>query len=683
MTPSALFAGLNIGTAYSSPGDPNFIPDAWPPTPEFPICLTPDGTVIARFGHDEWDLSPWAGHILKLNFGKSKRKNSGHVDPENSQIHKLVIAFWLFGPNPCREIRTLANQYENIKQVFRHCTSNGIVASDLHKFPKVIESLGRALWPSQSDRLVVLLHDLWDNREAAGFYILDAAGIAMLRSFIPSHEKSQTAYIPPRIWLYQIKRLRVFLDEFIEHQEALMACAEYCLQAYATNSGSLQTACSTQLSDASKPFGSKLYTQRHGNRFKVIRLGEFAVTAETFGIFTLLKKWCGDVHQLGIASLSQYFSMATRIGKAYILNFTLMRIDEAFSLRSDCFKTERDKITNEDIYLLKGGTTKTVEDDAAYWITSPSSEIAVNVMRAISKFRTKCASLNCNVSLTAEDIANPYLDIRPYEPWRRQARFDSDPDVRANEINYRSFMDRHPQLFDKDELRIQEIDLSGALLVTPSLDPDKFCLGAPWPIAWHQLRRTGAVNMAASGLVGDSSVQYQLKHASRAMARYYGSGFYHLEAGLNHEARAEYVRTMYEMVARNFSALISSDFASPHGEKRKEQIVQLVGSNDHTRLVSAAKSGSIVYREILLGACANPKPCPYRGIDYVGRCGGGDGNPACVDLLIDKTKNKNIEKLKAILLKRLKETAENSPLYQSLKFQLAAVENTLNVIHTS
>ncbi|MCO6055890.1 hypothetical protein NG726_04310 [Pseudomonas sp. MOB-449] len=681
MKPSPIFAGLNVETAYASPGDLNFLPDTWPPNPDFPICLAADGLVTARYGDDEWDLSPWAGHIMKLNFGKSKRKNSGYINPENSAIFKLVVAFWLFGPKPCKEIRTLKNQYENIKQVFLHCTKNGIKATELYKYPKVIESLSTSLWPSLSNRLTILLHNLWDNRGAAGFYILDASGIAKLQAFIPAHEKSQTAYIPPRIWLYQINRLKTFLDEFTFHQDSLLACAEYCLEAYAHNAGGLEAACSTQLPRNLKPFSSD--PNRTNRSSKLNRLGDFSLTAEKFGILELLEKWCGDIRHLSVASLSQYFSMATRIGKAYILNFTLMRIDEAFSLRSDCLKIERDKITNEDIYLLKGGTTKTVDDDEAYWITAPSSEIAVKVMALVSRFRTKCASYNRNINLSTEDIANPYLEVRPYEPWRRQARHDTNLEIRANEIPYNTFTDRHPTLFDEKELRIQESDLAGALLVTPTLDPAKFKLGSPWPLAWHQLRRTGAVNMSASGMVGDASIQYQLKHASRSMTRYYGSGFYHLEAGLNQEARAEYVRTMYEMIARNFLSFTSPDFVSPHGSKRKEQIVNFISSNDHKKLVNAAKSGSIVYREILLGACANTNPCPYGGIDYVGRCGGGDGSPACLDLLIDKTKKPTILKLKSILLKRLKEADKDTPLYESIKFQLAATENTLNVIQAS
>ncbi|MHB9349209.1 site-specific integrase [Pseudomonas coronafaciens] len=680
MISNPVFVGLNIGTAGASPGDLNFLPSSWPPEPDFPICISADGSVSARYGDDEWDLTPWAGYVLKLNFGKAKRKDRRYINQQNAQIFKRVVAYWLYGPNPCREVRTLVNQYEIIRQVFSHCSELEIDASNLYRYPKVIESLADSIWPSQANRLTVLLHNIWEHKDHFGLCILDVAGISLLRSNLKKHEKSQTAYIPPRIWLYQLSRLREFLEDFELHMAEIEACVDYCLQAYATSAGDLERACTTQLSSYYRPFASLNNPNKNGKKCGAYRLGPFYKTANKFNILNLLEKWCGDIRQGGVAALSMYFTMAAQVGKAYLLNFTLMRIEEASSLRSDCLVLESDPITKETIYLIKSATTKTVEDDEACWITSPSSQLAISVMSFIGTFRTKCGSLNRNLSLTKEDLANPYLELRAYEPWRRHIRYDTNPEVRSNETHYGSFVRRYPKLFDASELKIRQIDLDAALLVTPSLCPEKFAVGNVWPFSWHQLRRTGAVNMSASGIVGDSSVQYQLKHVSRAMTRYYGQGFYHIDANLNQEARAEYIRGMYETIARSFLALRSSSFISPHGEKRKEQIVEIISAANHSSLVKAAKTGTIVYREILLGACANTSPCPYGGIDYVGRCGGGDGKLACMDLLIDQDKEVQIQRLGKTLSNRLENLPEGSPLYNSTQYQLRAVENALDAI---
>lgn len=671
MTPKGIYTGLNIGTANASPGDQNFLPSFWPPVPDFPICIAQDGTVTARFGDDEWDLTPWAGSVLKLNFGKSKRRDGGYIDSENSEIFRILVAFWLYGPNPCKEIRTLKVQYEHCRAIFVHCSEKKILASELYRFPKVIESLAPKISPSQSHRVIALLHNLWEGRETSGVYILDTEGISALLSQLPAHKKSQTAYIPPRIWLYQLSRLRSFLDDFHSHRDAIQNCAEYCLQTYAESAGGLKLACSLQLKKSLRPFIS---VSDRG------RSGAFYQTAEDFGIAGILEKWAGDIRHHGVTLLSQYFTMATQVAKAYILNFTLMRIDEAPNLRSDCLKVEVDPVSGDNIYLLKGATSKTVEDDEACWISAPSSELAISVMRIVSAFRIKCAKLNRAITLSDEDLTNPYLELRPYEPWRRQARFDTNPDVRSATLNYREFLPKYPKLFDARELIIREEDIQDAVLVTPTLDSNKYVVGEPWPLAWHQLRRTGAVNMSASGIVGDASIQYQLKHVSRAMSRYYGSGYYHLDSNLNQDAQTEYIRARYEMVARKFSLLIAENFVSPHGAKRKEQITQLVSENDHKQLLSAAKNGTIIYREIILGACASPKPCPYGGFDYVAKCGGGDDSPPCRDLLIDVARRSQISKLGDLLRQRLRTVASDTPLHQSITYQLQAVENTIHAI---
>lgn len=675
-----IFVGLNIASAKASPGDCNFLPGSWPPVPEFPICISSNGTVISRYEDEEWDLTLWAGQVLKFNFGKPKRKNSTYISPENSSLFKLVIAYWLFGPNPVREIRTLKGQYENIRQIFAYCSKSGISANDLYRFPKVVESLADNLYPSQSNRLLVLLHTLWEQREHVGISILDDTGIALLRSKIQLHEKSQTAYIPPRIWLYQLSRLKEFLQDFEHHLKDIEACTNYCLHAYVTSAGDMESACTLKLPSYYKPFASLNNPSKNGKLCGAQRFGPFHKTASRFNILDLLEKWCGNIKSSGVAVLSQYLSMATHVGKAYLLNFTLMRIEEVSSLRANCLVLETDKATNETIYLIKGATSKTVEDDQAYWITSPSSQLAIKVMTWVSEFRTRCASFNKSLPLAHDDLTNPYLELRPSEPWRRQSRYDYAPVVRKAPVHYGNFNIKYPKLFDAKELMIQKADFDAALLVTPSLDAERFAIGNVWPLSWHQLRRTGAVNMSASGIVGDASIQYQLKHVSRAMTRYYGQGFYHLDVRLNQEASAEYVRGMYEAIAKNFAALGSSNFVSPHGDKRKEQLVEIISSSSHAALIKAAKNGSIIYRDILLGSCANPKPCPYGGIDYIGRCGGGDGKPACMDLLIDKNKKSQIQRLGELLSQRIKNTPEGSPLYVSIQYQQIAVGNILNVI---
>ncbi|MFI8644322.1 hypothetical protein ACIGJK_05920 [Pseudomonas iridis] len=678
-----IFAGLNIDSPLATPDALNFIPQTWPPHSDFPIVIDAKGKIVSRYGDQTWNLTPWARRVTSINFGDGpSRKNAPRISTENADIFRMLVAWWIYGPRSIRKTSTLVRLYEIFRPVFVFCSEQGILASDLVRYPNIAARLTEVIWESSSSLLIKYMHDAWENRKILSFFLLDADGIKKLAASLPKHEKSQTPYIPPRIWLYQVSRLKACLDDFIIHKEKIQRCFEFCLDAYAKNAGSLTEAFTKKLPTTHLPFYSD-HIGLTGSRSGLTFHGPFSRTAERFGIDLLLKRWIATPDIQGPAALSSYLNLVTQVGKAYILNFSLMRSEEALSLRLNALTTEYDDVSGENICILRGVTTKTVEDDDARWITSPSVAVAVEAMSAISSLRMIAAAANPNVTTLEQDLVNPYLIVRSYEPWRRRSEHITvNQDIRPSTQTYGSLYARYPKLFDQTELSIQKVDLQIARLINPTLNPENFDVGKIWPLAWHQLRRTGVVNMTASGLVSDSSLQYQLKHLTRAMTRYYGQGYYHLNLNLNGELRSEYVRTMYEMVAHDFNLLQSKDFVSPHGSKRKSQILNLISERDIKTLSGAARSGSIAFRRTIFGACTNPNPCPFGGIDNVSRCGGGDGKPPCEDALFDRKKIFLIQKLGELISTRLIEAPEDSPLYESLKAQHRAVEITLNALTT-
>lgn len=185
--------------------------------------------------------------------------------------------------------------------------------------------------------------------------------------------------------------------------------------------------------------------------------------------------------------------------------------------------------------------------------------------------------------------------------------------------------------------------------------------------------------MQASGIVSDASLQYQLKHASRAMTLYYGRGM--SRVGLNEKARNEFIQTMYEVLALEIEALRSDRFVSPHGPGRKDELLNnLISSPENKKLIAAAKAGKISYRAILLGGCMKIGPCPYGGVDNIARCAGGDGKAPCINALFDRKKVPAIRELGQIIDSRLYEAPKDSPLRDSLQAQKRSVENTLKLL---
>lgn len=673
-----------LGLAIESPSvhadAQNFRPSTWPPPRDFPIVIDANGRVVSRYSDSTWDLRPWAKKPVILNFSDSPN-GSGRSDitPENADLLRQISAWWLYGPMAVRSALTLRQRFGSIRSLFRLCSTHGIIASDLTKFPAVLDEYRENI-SSTSKNLFPLLHILYEQREQLGFTLLDRRELILLETALPKNETRQTPYIPPRIWSYQVNRLRTFLDDFHSHRAEIEACYMFCLDAYASNSDSLGEACRIGRNKTSGPFWNhKRYTGIHtGYKYH----GPFINTAQRFGIADLLKRWVvnsPDSENLSIRSFAKYFTMVGYVGIAYILNFSLMRIHEACSLRADSLKIENDEYFGS-LYMVCGETTKTIVDDDARWPISPSAKVALDAMTHIARLRMICAQANPDVPATSEEIHNPHLLVRSYEPWGTSGEDETltPLSVIFQPITYLQLLDNYPCLFDRAELQITEVDLQIGRLITPSLQEEEFSVGKVWPLAWHQLRRTGAVNMQASGLVSDASIQYQLKHASRSMSLYYGKGY--SQVHLNKDAQATYIRTMYEVLGREINALFSDRFISPHGHKRKYEILKIVDIKDSRRLSELAKSGKVSWRETLLGGCTKRGPCPYGGVDNIAHCGGGTGGVPCADALYDRENASKLQQLRHVITSRIMDAPEGSPYRESLESQKIAVENALNAI---
>ncbi|WP_330208510.1 hypothetical protein [Pseudomonas sp. Z13] len=203
-------------------------------------------------------------------------------------------------------------------------------------------------------------------------------------------------------------------------------------------------------------------------------LGAFADTAKRFGIFELLERWVGRSGDLQVRALTSYLNLVNGAGLAYILNFSLMRVEEARNLRTGCLDVEHDKSFG-DIFLLRGQTTKTLSDRDALWITSPSVAVAVKAMEVISLFRSLYAPHKA-----AGDLAGRYLSDFSYEPWS-SLRNKGNHSLRPSIQPYSGLLG-HWKLFDLERLRITTEDLKLARLATPTL-PEEYQVGAVWPLA--------------------------------------------------------------------------------------------------------------------------------------------------------------------------------------------------------
>ncbi|WP_454838357.1 hypothetical protein [Pseudomonas mohnii] len=680
-TPKNFELKLRIDIPFDTTGAKNTSVPKWPLPPDFPIIIDELGNVVSRYSDSRWYLWPWAKSPTLLNFGDGQQRNGASlVSTDNADILRCIAAWLIYSPSGANRASTLLKYITDLKPFFVTCTKNNILGTDLLRYPNVIESISSSMKSDRARALRSLLHLLWEWREEIGFVLLDPPAIKQLLPGSSPSRTTQTAYIPPRIWTYQVNRLRELLIDFLENQESIEHCYARCMELYTKNYGGLTNAFGVSgRSPFSKP------RPGDGRRNKPDYAGPFSATAKEFGIHELLMKWIGDSEKgldgpgRGVTMLSSFLTLTTHVGIAYILNFSMMRIKEAWDLRSDCLKVENDKNFGP-IYILSGASTKTIDDDDARWVTSPSTQLAVDALRCIAKLRMKCAIHHPTLIVEQEDLDNPWLVCRSYEPWAGAVDVQRSTSVRPNYPAYKYLIELYPKLFDLKHLAITEKDLEIARQVTIGLDCKKYAVGEIWSFGWHQLRRTGAVNMQGSDLVSDPSAQYQLKHATRAMSLYYGKGYSAVR--LNKSARNEFLEAMYEMLSMEIKSLSSQKFISLSGNDRKDSLLQPLRLLDAKELEQAIKKGSISWRQTLLGGCMKNGPCPYGGVDNIIRCGGGDGRPPCADGLVDVSHETQLQEFHTNIEARIDRTVAGSPLHQSLLAQKTSVDNALKAINS-
>jgi len=654
--------GLQLDSPLAHHGALNFRPPSWPPPPDWVPIVDAEGNPRCRYADSSWPLDVWAGSPLKVNFGDGVTKGA-RLSPANANLLRQCAVWFLWGPRGCRTAKSFCGKVATIKPLFVACSQQGIVATDLTRFEAVIDQIAVLIPPSKFDAAITVLHELLDAKEHLGFCLLDRDGLARLSRLGPTHEVRQTPYIPPRIWTYQLNRIRECLETYAAHRPQIEACFRFCIDAYANNYGSLKLAVSSRAEQSYPPFQNK----KSRGRFEYH--GTFNLTADRFGLSEVIQSWVGPLIGLRQLSIfSQYLDLVVYAGLAYLLNFSLMRVDEAMNLRSDCLLIEKDESFG-DIYMLCGETTKTDQDADARWPVSKSVTLALDAMKHIAALRMLCAKERGDIGLNEEDVANPYLISYHYEPWSnaKHRSYRTRPLAR----NYQQCLDNYPLLLDPVQLAATEEDLRIARLMTPSLEETVFKIGHPWRFAWHQLRRTGAVNMLSSDLVDESSLQLLLKHQSRVMTLYYGRN--HARLALSDDTRTLFLKTMYQEIGRDLRKLPSSQFVSPLGPTRKEAIVTFIKAADADALDKAARQGKLGARRIRAGFCVNHRPCPYGGIEAIAHCLGADDGKGCPDLMLDTNKAASIQLYEKAIDAQLEVIHPDSPRHRSLQAEKRAI----------
>ncbi|PXX46933.1 hypothetical protein [Undibacterium pigrum] len=667
------YLGLAISAPGVTPKSRSFRPPSWPPPKNWVCVEDKDGNPVSRYGDSVIDMTPWVGRTVTFNFGDGPQTQSNgvRIDAANADLLRVLFAWYFWGTRAPRAVATSMNSLKWLRSIIAVCSKEGIKASDLSRFPAVIDKVAASISASAFDVVIGALDRLRDAREVLGFELLDLAGIQRLKTLQPDHEPLQTVYIPPRIWTYIVNRVAECRNDFLSHQKQIEECFAFSVDAY-ENNGAVEYREKTGKSHRN-PFQAIPAVNHYAD---MTYYGSFADTAQRFGIKDVIEKWSGQItSRRGIVKMTNYFQLVQCAALIDVAAFSLMRVEEASNIRWNCLRWEDDPV-NGRIPLIESETTKTDADSNAFWITSPSVEPSIVALQSIARMRLTSAG-------RWQDGGNPKLITATLEPWstgrKTTKRVETQPTLKSLAEVFQKFS----HLFGLQQLTITEDDLKIARAVCPKLDSERYQVGNLWPLAWHQFRRTGAVNMFASGGISDSSIQLQLKHLNRLMSLYYGRGNTALH--LNDNARTLLVNAFYENMGRELASMLTNRYVSPYGEEHKAKLfapandgepVNLVNEGDANHLAKIYRLHQIGGRLTALGACMKSGRCDDAdSFSSVASCAGdGDKKPCAHTLFNIERVPANQKRLDAVN-HLLSTTQVDTPQYRYLEQEKRGLEN--------
>ncbi|MED5530244.1 MAG: hypothetical protein VYA99_07790 [Pseudomonadota bacterium] len=512
---------------------PSWRPPSIPPPENWVISIDTNGKDLSLYGDDYWDYSSIG--FRGFNFGKQQ------LSINNEKLVKQCLIVVLYHPKLFPgKISSSKVYFDLLVKIAKTCDQHGILLNNISRHPRIIPSISQALRCSKYDEYINKLHKLKLYSNDIGFTIADDKTLRDLTVDREKHEIIQHPYIPSRIWIYQLKRLSECIDDFNHHRLSIKKAFNWLSNVYENNTPLVAK-------NYISPFSER---EKYRNK-RITYQGNFQDFLREHGLYDLFEKWLDVEKRLTVSEFTSYLNLVVQASLFYILNFSLQRLGEVASLRTDCFKVEKDeKLGN--IALIVGETTKTDPDSDARWVVPETLKIAVETAAFIAKLRDR-HNPSRNLKIRNGRKHELFLFTPAWEPWR--VGRDSKILAKREFLDFRALIIKYPKLFDKNSITVTDDDWKVALSLTPNLHKKPgFGVGLSWRFSAHQLRRTTTINMFASSMVSDKTLQWQMKHLSRYMTLYYGRNYTNLR--LNSEAETTVIIESYNSIFRQLIAIV-------------------------------------------------------------------------------------------------------------------------------
>jgi len=640
----------------------------WPPSDDFIVFYNEKDTGPAvgkkgesqgRFGDDYWNSESYGYH--GFNFAKHG------LSKQNTQIVKelLFIYLWYMPLFPGK-VSSLKSTFGVLIAMGRYADQHKVRMDELYKYPRLTEGLVSSISSMQQELLINKLVRFDAHRDELGITLANDTFLRDLKRHQIPHIHTQSAYIPPRIWMGVIKRCDEIIETYLAHRERVEKAIKELLKAY-TNNLSL-------LPERPSPFNQKSFVKKKFHKdFRFFKPKDFftehnlTALIDELGISTINAKGKDQ----SLKATADLLNRVEQVCFYYVLAHSIQRRAEALDLRFDGYKEDSDPTLGK-VAMLCGETTKTDPDSDARWIVPDHLEKAIDCLKSISTLK------HLGEDKTPTDSSPLFTAYKL--PWDSGVSNNSGNGLiktYALKQKGKTLFD-HTSLFPESLFQITAKDYAIAYQLTPRLTENEwFKEGGLWYFHPHQFRRTLAANLFASG-IPDHVIQWLMKHKSVAMSHYYGRNYSRLSGvRVNSEVTGYVQSESYTMKLDTIFQLpdaSNDEYAFAVGRNMIDgKVLDLIEEREHEKLKKLIKQGLLDARPTLLGLCMAPS-CPYGGIESAAHCAGTDGSGPCKDAVFAKKNAPRLKKLLQAQKERQKELLEGDPRRVALNHEIKAIE---------
>lgn len=546
---------------------------------ELPVSFDTTGNVASCFGDLVWDLSSMSSDgttSQKLHFYQADLSADSSLGWLLREQHKALM--WLhIDAGKTRSWNTLLNANLALYRCCKEAADRDVDLYSLLTKPDWVLETARGLNRVYIAMVSSTLRTLWRHREQLGAPIdipLQSLLAILAKEAKSRPEDLQTPLIPSRVYCAILASLGERMSVIEQELDALLDA--YAKDREAWNNGPQD--------------------QKQSRKFRAETMAEAAERMKELGYKPTKAK-----------SLDQFIAVRLNEHKVTLMlviaAYTGMRVGEVEILPVEDVLVEFEYMGSKH-YELQGSTHKLNKGvkRSTTWITSPQGARAVRLAQRI-----------------ARKIQQHHGDSP--KAGQQALLFPSNNNA-FKTLGNNSFQDALDRLRAVlcpviESSDIEELD---QLELARGWARDDILVGARWPLAFHQLRRSLAVYAHRSGMVSLPALKAQLQHITQEMTSYYADGFSRAvnlvfdKTHFSHEWKAAKAESSYFAYA--FGVLFSDEDLLGQGAQRMANTVESRNRQDTLRLFEENK---LAYRETPLGGCISTEDCktdPLEPIPY-------------------------------------------------------------------